>query len=142
MDGGACQAAVHGVPKSRIRATSLSLFTFMHWRRKWQPTSVFLHGESQGRGSLVGCHMGGRTESDTPEATQQQQQQLCIFYIKLYIFLRFFRRKKRQGGRYREGKEGNRGEEEEEERDERQQVLCFSTVDHLSRIILFDNIEQ
>ena len=36
-------------------ATSLSLFTFMHWRRKWQPTPVFLPGESQGRGSLVGC---------------------------------------------------------------------------------------
>ena len=35
-------------------ATSLSLFTFMHWRRKWQPTPVFLPGESQGRGSLVG----------------------------------------------------------------------------------------
>ena len=38
-------------------ATSLSLFTFMHWRRKWQPTPVFLPGESQGRGSLVGCHL-------------------------------------------------------------------------------------
>ena len=35
-------------------ATSLSLFTFMHWRRQWQPTPVFLPGESQGRGSLVG----------------------------------------------------------------------------------------
>ena len=34
-------------------ATSLSLFTFMHWRRKWQPTPVFLPGESQGRGSLL-----------------------------------------------------------------------------------------
>ena len=45
--------------------TSLSLFTFMHWRRKWQPTPVFLPGESQGRGSLVGCHLWGRTESDT-----------------------------------------------------------------------------
>ena len=33
------------------RATSLSLFTFMHWRRKWQPTPVFLPGESQGRGA-------------------------------------------------------------------------------------------
>ena len=31
--------------------TSLSLFTFMHWRRKWQPTPVFLPGESQGRGA-------------------------------------------------------------------------------------------
>ena len=48
--------------------TSLSLFTFMHWRRKWQPTPVFLPGESQGRGSLVGCRLWGRTESDTTEA--------------------------------------------------------------------------
>ena len=39
-------------------ATSLSLFTFMHWRRKWQPTPVFLPGESQGRESLAGCHLG------------------------------------------------------------------------------------
>ena len=45
-------------------ATSLSLFTFRHWRRKWQPTPVFLPGKSQGRGSLVGCHLWGRTESD------------------------------------------------------------------------------
>ena len=48
----------------------------MHWRRKWQPTPVFLPGESQGRGSLVGCCLWGRTESDTTEATQQQQQQV------------------------------------------------------------------
>ena len=50
-------------------ATSLSLFPFMHWRRKWQPTPVFLPRESQGRGSLVGCHLWGHTESDTTEAT-------------------------------------------------------------------------
>jgi len=56
-------------------ATSLSLFTFMLWRRKWQPTSVFLPGESQGRGSPVGCCLWGRTESDTTEVTWQQQQQ-------------------------------------------------------------------
>ena len=49
--------------------TSLSLFTFMHWRRKWQPTPVFLPGESQGQRSLVGCRLWGRTESDTTEAT-------------------------------------------------------------------------
>ena len=48
-------------------ATSLSLFTFLHWRRKWQPTPVFLPGESQGRRSLVGCRPWGRTESDTTE---------------------------------------------------------------------------
>ena len=56
-------------------ATSLSLFTFMHWRRKWQPTPVFLPGESQWRQSLVGCRLWGRTESDTTEVTRQQQQQ-------------------------------------------------------------------
>ena len=50
-------------------ATSLSLFTFLHWRRKWQPISVFLPGESQGRGSLMGWCLWGRTESDTIEAT-------------------------------------------------------------------------
>ena len=46
-------------------ATSLSLFTFMHWRRQWQPTPVFLPGESQGP---VGC-LWGRTESDMTEVT-------------------------------------------------------------------------
>ena len=51
----------------------------MHWRRKWQPTPVFLPGESQGRGILVGCRLWGRTESDTTEVTQQQPSttQLC-----------------------------------------------------------------
>ena len=47
----------------------LSNFTFMHWRRKWQPTPVFLSGESQGRGSLVGCRLWDCTESDTTEVT-------------------------------------------------------------------------
>ena len=53
--------------------TSLSLFTFLPWRRKWQPTPVFLPGESQGWGSLVGCCLWGFIELDTTEATQQQQ---------------------------------------------------------------------
>ena len=39
------------------------------WRRIWQPTPVFLPGESQGQGSLVGCSLWGHTESDTTEAT-------------------------------------------------------------------------
>ena len=51
----------------------------MHWRRKWQPTPVFLPGESQGQWSLVGCRLWGRTESDTTGATWQQQQQQCMF---------------------------------------------------------------
>ena len=50
-------------------ATSLSLFTFMHWRRKRQPTPVFLPGESQGRRSLVGYRLWGHTESDTTDTT-------------------------------------------------------------------------
>ena len=50
-------------------ATSLSLFTFMHWRRKWHPIPVFLPGESQGRGSLVGCRLWGRIESNTTKVT-------------------------------------------------------------------------
>ena len=49
--------------------TSLSLSTFMHWRREWHPTPVFLLGESQGRGSLVGCRLWGRTELGTTEVT-------------------------------------------------------------------------
>ena len=50
-------------------ATLLSLFTFLHRRSQWQPTPVFLPGEPQGRGSLVGCRLWGRTESGMTEAT-------------------------------------------------------------------------
>ena len=76
MDRGAWWASIHGVALrvGHDWTTSLSLFTFMHWRRKWQPTPVFLPGESQGWRSLVGCCLWGRTGSDTTEATQQQQQ--------------------------------------------------------------------
>ena len=66
MDVEAWCAAVHGVIKSQTR---LSDFTFTHWKRKWQPTLVFLPGESWGWGSLVGCHLWDHTESDTTEVT-------------------------------------------------------------------------
>ena len=70
MDRGAWWAAVMGSLRvGHDWATSLSLFTFMHWRRKWQPTLVFLPGESQRWGSLVGCHLWGCIESDTTEVT-------------------------------------------------------------------------
>ena len=49
--------------------TELLDFDDNFWRRKWQPTPVFLPGESQGRGSLVGCSLWGCTELDTTEAT-------------------------------------------------------------------------
>ena len=99
MDGRAWQAADHVVAKSWTRLSDFAFtFHFMHCRRKWQPTPVFLPGESQGRGRLVGCRLWGRTESDTTEATQQQQQQtitqlevlpscvLKIFFQKLDVF--------------------------------------------------------
>ena len=64
-------------------ATSFSLLTFMHWRRKWQPTPVFLPGEFQGQRSLVGCHLWGRTESDTTEVISSSSS----MYIKLSPFV-------------------------------------------------------
>ena len=60
MDGGAWWAAVHGVAKNRTRQNDFT-FTFLHWRRKGQPIPVFLPGESQGQGSLVGCCLWGPT---------------------------------------------------------------------------------
>ena len=68
MDRGAWKAAVHGVAEGQTRLSDFT-FTFMHWRRKWQPTPEFLPGESQGWVSLVGCHLWGHTESDTTNAT-------------------------------------------------------------------------
>ena len=50
----------------------------MHWRRKWQPTPVFLPGESQGRGSLGGCRLWGRTELDTNERLHFHFSLSCI----------------------------------------------------------------
>ena len=59
-------------------ATSLLLFTFMHWRSKWQPTPVFFPGESQGRGSLVGCSPWDHEESDTTERLPFHFSLSCI----------------------------------------------------------------
>ena len=78
-------------------ATSLSLFTFMHWRRKWQPTAVFLPGESQGRRSLVGCRLWGRTELDTTAAaaagrngTSKQREAILCFSSRWHHNLTFW----------------------------------------------------
>ena len=71
-EAGKCSPAVKmefGESIGHNWAASLSLFTFTHWRMKWQPTPVFLPGESQGRGSLVGCCLWGRTELDMTEVT-------------------------------------------------------------------------
>ena len=64
---------------------SLSLFTFMHWRRKWQPTPVFFPGESQGWGSLVGCRLWGHTESDMTEVTLHGPNIPGSYAILLFI---------------------------------------------------------
>ena len=59
----------------------------MHWRRKWQHTPVFLPGESQGWGSLVGCHLWGRTESDMTEVTaaaaaaREKYEEISLIHI-------------------------------------------------------------
>ena len=70
MGRGAWWAVVHGVAGNRTRLNDFTFtFHFDALRRKWQPTPVFLPGESQGQGSLVGCYFWGCTESDTTEAT-------------------------------------------------------------------------
>ena len=70
MGGGAWWAAVHGVAKIRIRLSDITFaFHFHAMEKEMQPTPVLLPGESQGQGSLVGCCLWGRTESDTTEVT-------------------------------------------------------------------------
>ena len=59
-------------------ATSLSLFTFMHWRKKWQPTPVFLPGKSHGQRSPVGCSPWGHCESDMTEHLRFHFSLSCI----------------------------------------------------------------
>ena len=95
--------AVHGVAKSQTRLSDFTFtFPFMHWRRKWQPTPVFLPGESRGRGSLVGCHLWSRTELDTTEATQQQQQQqlwLNLFNLRCLLEIQLGLKKENLGAK-------------------------------------------
>ena len=59
-------------------ATSLSLFTFMHWRRKWHPTPVLLPGKSHGQRSLVGCSPWDHKELETTERLYFQFSLSCI----------------------------------------------------------------
>ena len=70
-------------------ATWLSLFTFMHWRRKWQPTPAFLPGESQGRRSLLGCHLWGRAVrhdwSDLAAAVAAHASQVMLKILQARI---------------------------------------------------------
>jgi len=70
MDGGAWWAAVHGVAESQTRLGDFTFTFHFHELEKAMAThSGVLPGESQGRGSLLGCHLWSCTESDTTEAT-------------------------------------------------------------------------
>ena len=70
MDGGAWKAAVQGVAKSQTQLSDFAFtFHFPALEKEMATHSSFLPGESQGRGSLVGCRLWSRTESDTTEAT-------------------------------------------------------------------------
>ena len=68
-DGAAWWAAVSGAAQSQTQLKRIDMHVCMHWRRKWQPTPVFLPGESQGQRNLVSCYLCGRTEPDTTDAT-------------------------------------------------------------------------
>ena len=87
MDGGAWWAAVHGVAKSWTRLSDFTFIFHFHALEKEMAThSSVLAWESQGGGSLVGCRLWGRTESDTTEVTQQQQQSsiVCLHHIFIH----------------------------------------------------------
>ena len=66
MDGGAWKAAVRGITEGRTQLSGFTFTFYVHALEKEMAThSSVLAGESQGQGSLVGCHLWGRTETDT-----------------------------------------------------------------------------
>ena len=70
MDGGSWQAAVQGVAKSRTRLSDFTFtFCFPALEKEMATHSGVLAWRIPGTGSLVGCRLWGRTESDTTEAT-------------------------------------------------------------------------
>ena len=76
MDGGAWWAAVHGVTKSQTRLSDFTFTFHFHALKKEMAThSSVLAWRIPGTENLVGCCLLGRPESDTTEATKQQQQQ-------------------------------------------------------------------
>ena len=78
-----CRSLIHSSASVILLLIPSSVLS---WRRKWQPTPVFLPRESHGWRSLVGCSRWGGTELDTTEATQQQQQQQqCTAHLYLFV---------------------------------------------------------
>ena len=87
MDGGAWQAAVHGVAKSRTRLSDFTFTFHFHALEKGMATHPSVSAwRIPGMGRLVGCRLWGCTESDTTEVTQQQQQQQGVHTFILVSF--------------------------------------------------------
>ena len=87
MGGGAWGAAVHGVAKSRTRLSEFT-FTFMHWRRKWQPTPVFLPGESQGSRTWRAA-IYGVAQSRTRLTQLSSSSKMAMYVVFLCSFRAF-----------------------------------------------------
>ena len=81
MDGGAWKATVHGVAKTRTQLSDFT-FTFMRWRRKWQPTPVLLPGKFHGWRSLEGYSPWGRKELDTTDLLHFQNEVIKLLKKK------------------------------------------------------------
>ena len=78
MDGGAWQAAVHEVAKSQTRLNDFTFAFHFHALEKQMVThSSVLAWRSPGTGSLVGCRLWGRTESDTTERLSRIPLDIC-----------------------------------------------------------------
>jgi len=67
---------------SQMFSSFLSVLLSPERRRKWQPTPVFLPGESQGWGSLVGCHLWDHTELDTLKQLSSSSPENHFFLFK------------------------------------------------------------
>ena len=88
MDRGAWWAAVHGVAKSRTRLSDFTFTFHFHALEKDMAThSIVLAWRIPGTGSLVGCRLWGRTDSDTTEVTQQQHQHHFLLFKNSAISL-------------------------------------------------------
>ena len=85
MDGGAWQAAVHGVARSWTRLSDFTFTFHYHALEKEMAThSSVLAWRIPGKGEHGGCHLWGRVELDTTEVTQQQQGSIMSFFSYLH----------------------------------------------------------
>ena len=75
---------------SNCHTVALISHASIHWRRKRRPTPMFLPGESQGWGSLVGCHLWDQTESDTTEATSSSSSSSKVMLKILQARLQWY----------------------------------------------------